>query len=179
MNPDRYLYIHDASAGRAIVIDRETGKEVESRTTEFDALLQAVRDRLGDGALRDFALWCARHGEAVLIESNKEMLEAAEHVARDRLKVDALIRIRHSNRSTQAAATSVGLPRGIANAAAYLAAYAAIDPGAFNAALEAARMHRLYERLANDADDSPAGEIMQRQIDRLLEMLSGAAGSTD
>jgi hypothetical protein len=176
---DRYLYIHDASAGRAIVIDRETGKEVESRTTEFDALLQVVRDRLGDGALRDFALWCAGHGESVLTDTSKEMLEAAEHAARGRLKVDALIRIRHRNRSTQAAATAVGLPRGIASAAAYLAAYAAIDPGAHNAALEAARMRRLYERLANDADDSPAGEIMQRQIDRLLDMLSEAASTPD
>jgi len=168
---DRFYYIFDSRERRPLVMDRQTGAEVDWDATPRVQLIDHVAEGQSAAVLRRFAQWCARQTGADGAPSNtatgrlwRATQEGEERWATVRAEtVDAVVE-----------AVVLDLSRHQADAARLLTAYACTHPDPRQAAIDAAHMS---ERWAEFSADAAPGEavraLRQRQIDWLLDEVGG------
>lgn len=168
---DRYYYIFDSRAHRALVMDRRTGKEVAWAAAPRVQLIEYVAGEHGKAILRRFARWCARQtgAPAVPDDTPAGRLWAAAR-GQDR---DGWPQARTDETDAVVEASVLGLSRRQAGAARLLAVHACTHPDDHQAAIDAAHMSERWAEFAADDDATEAVQVLrQRQIDWLLDVLS-------
>ena len=151
--------IFDAEEGRALVPDLHLSPPVR-------ALIAELEQQGDERTLRRFALACAELITGGVSEAEAALLVAAR-AAVEGHAVDLEV-VRGQYTGTAMAATTVGLRRGAANAASFLAAFEATAPDAALAARGAARMEVLHARMRGAPEDG----VSARQVAWLEEALN-------
>ena len=166
------LYLYDLGAGRALAVEADTSQEAPLGRDRLDGLIAHLAGRGHSALLRRFAIAAARLSGAGGTEAERTLLAAAEAalVAHD---ASALEATRAAYNGTAAAAGAVGLAHRAANAAGFLAAFAACHPDAAAAAREAARMAHLWAELSTTGPSADA--LTQSLSDWLLDHLPAVA----
>jgi hypothetical protein len=174
---DRYYYIFDSRAHRALVMDRRTGEEVAWSAAPRVQLIEYVAGEHGTPILRRFAQWCARQAGAAGVPDDTptgRLWAAARGGDRDTWQ-----HVRTDETDAVVEASALGLSRRQARAARLLAAHACTHPDDRQAAIDAAHMSERWAEFVADGDAAQAVEAMrQRQIDWLLDVL-GEGGEPD
>jgi hypothetical protein len=168
---DRYYYIFDSRAHRALVMDRRTGEEVAWTSAPRVQLIEYVAEERSPSTLRRFARWCARRATAPAAPADTPTGrlwaaarddEAAWTQAR-RDATDAVVR-----------AAALDLPRQQAGAARLLTVHACTHPSARQAAIDAAHMSERWAEFEAESDPEQAVQALrQRHVDWLLDELGG------
>jgi len=171
---DRYYYIFDSRAHRALVMDRRTGEEVAWTAAPRVQLIEYVAGEHGTTILRRFARWCARQtGASGVTDTPAGRLWAA---AREEDR-DAWQRVRTDETDAVVEASALGLSRRQAGAARLLTVHACTHPDDHQAAIDAAHMSERWAEFVADGDARQAVAAMrQRQVDWLLDVLSAGGG---
>ena len=167
---DRYYYIFDSRAHRALVVDRRTGKEVVWASAPRVQLIDYVADEQSKSVLRRFARWCARRTGAddVSGDGPAGRLWAAAQSENP----EAWRRARGETTNAVVQAAALDLSRRQATAARLLTVHACTHPKGRQAALDAAHMSERWAEFAAEAEPTTAVKsIRQRQIDWLLDEL--------
>lgn len=170
---DRYYYIFDSRAHRALVMDRRTGEEVAWTAAPRVQLIEYVAGEHGKAILRRFAQWCARQTGASGLPDDTPAgrLWAVAHEG-DRY---AWTRARTAETNAVVEASALGLPRRQRGAARLLTIHACTHPDDHQAAIDAAHMSERWAEFAAEGDAVQAVEAMrQRQVDWLLDVLSAS-----
>ena len=169
---ERYYYIFDSRERRPLVMDRQTGAEVNWAAAPRVQLIDYVTERTSTAVLRKFARWCARQVgvETVPSETPTGRLWTAaqrgeEEWAHVRAEtIDAVVE-----------AVVLDLSRRKVEAARLLTAHACTHPDPRQAAIGAAHMsERVAEFSAKTAPEEAVRERRQQQIDWLLDELGKA-----
>lgn len=169
---DRYYYIFDSRAHRALVVDRTTGEEVAWASAPRIQLIDYVADERSRSVLRRFARWCARRTGADDVPDDGPAGRLWTAAQSDESGAWKRARGETTNAVVQAAA--LGLSRRQAAAARLLAVHACTHPTGRQAAIDAAHMSERWAEFAADAEATRAVEAMRRrQIDWLLDELGG------
>jgi hypothetical protein len=167
---DRYYYIFDSRAQRALVVDRETGRECPPETDPRPPLVKHFHREHSPALLRRFARRCARWVGGA---------SAPPHTATGRLwaaaqrdDADAWARVRRDTSDTAMLAVALGLPHGEPDAAQVLTLHACTHPAPVQAALDAAHMNERWAEFSADSDPAAAARTMRtRHVDWLLDRL--------
>ena len=176
---DRYYYIFDSRAQRAVVMDRTTGAEYDWDGEARVQLLRHVHDRLGPegtAPLRRFAAWCARQTGADAVPSpspDHQLWTAAQQLAagmpREASRADAA---RQSTHDEALMALTVGLPHGEPDAARLLTVQACTHAAPLEAASDAAHMSERWAELSEPESPTAAARSMREdQVNWLLDAL--------
>lgn len=168
---DRYYYIFDSRAQRALVVDRETGRECPPETDPRPPLVKHLHREHPSALLRRFGRRCARWVGAP---------GAPPHTATGRLwaaaqgdDADAWARVRRDTSDTAMLAVALGLPHGEPDAAQVLTLHACTHPAPVQAALDAAHMSERWAEFS--AENAAAAQSMRRRhINWLLDALAAA-----
>jgi len=172
---DRYYYIFDSREGRAVVMDRTTGREFVWADTPQAPLIDHVRKQRSERSLRRFARWCARQTgahEGPVHAPTGRMWAAV----RGRSSDGDRVRVREATAEAAVLAASLGLPRRRAEAARLLTVHACTHPEARRAALDAAHMSERWAEFEADTEPSAAvRRLRRRQINWLLDALGNRA----
>ena len=168
---DRYYYIFDSRAHRALVMDRRTGEEVAWTAAPRVQLIEYVAGEQGTTIRRHFARWCAQQtGASGVPEDTPAGRLWAAAREKDR---DAWQRVRTDETDAVVEASALGLSRRRRGAARLLAVHACTHPDDHKAAIDAAHMSERWAEFAADGNARQAVEAMrQRQVDWLLDVLS-------
>jgi hypothetical protein len=170
---DRYYYIFDSRAHRALVMDRRTGEEVDWRDAPRIQLIDYVAEARSGATRRRFARWCARQTgvhTAPADGATGRLWTAAESG-----NAKVWRRAREAATDAVVEAAALNLPRRQASAAQLLTVHACTHPSAEQAAVDAAHMSERWAEFAAEADPETAARRMrQRQVDWFLDALSSA-----
>jgi len=167
---DRYYYIFDSRAHRALVMDRQTGEEVAWAAAPRVQLIDHVAETQSADSLRRFARWCARQTGAEHLP--EEGPGGRLWAAAQREDGSAWARARTAATDALVRASAIGLPRRRAGAARLLTVHACTHPEGRRAAIDAAHMSERWAEFAAEADATQAVRAMrQRQVDWLLDVL--------
>lgn len=168
---DRYYYIFDSRAHRALVVDRQTGEEVAWTAAPRVQLIEYVVGEHGPTVLRRFARWCARQTGAPAVPDDTpagRLWAAAREGDRDGWQ-----QVRTDVTDAVVEASALGLSRRQAGAARLLTVHACTHPDPHQAAIDAAHMSERWAEFAADGDATEAVQALrQRQVDWLLDVLS-------
>lgn len=167
---DRYYYIFDSRAHRALVMDRQTGEEVAWASAPRVQLVEYVSEKRGEPVPRRFARWCARQvgAEHAPDDTAAHRLWAA---AQDNVP-EVWERVRAEETSAVVGASALGLSRRRAGAAQLLTIHACTHPDDRQAAIDAAHMSERWAEFAADEEAAQAvASMRQRHIDWLLDVL--------
>ena len=184
-----YIYIYDEESHKIIVIDGETGEEIEQKEDRVTSMLNYFRDNDKTGKLRKFAIWCAHQTNKELKPIQAKMLDLAEKGVYNEVDEDQLRQLYEETEGTAVATDTVGLQQGSANAPAFLASRECINPDPFEGAQQAARYHQLWADLVQaeneqqeqysilreikaDASRKTIHGAEQKQIDYLLDLMN-------
>ena len=171
---DRFYYIFDSRAHRALVLDRTTGEEVAWRSVPRVQLIEYVGKERSTAVLRAFARWCAR-------QVGVEEVSASSPAARlwTAAQQDAPAAWKQGREETTDAvvrAAALGLSQGRSAAARLLVVHACTHSDAPQAAIDAAHMtERWVEFEAERPAESAVRAVRRRHIDWLLDALNREA----
>ena len=168
---DRFYYIFDSRAHRALVLDRATGEEVAWRSVPRVQLIEHVEDARSAAVVRAFARWCARQ---VGIDEVPASAPAARlWTAAQQDDPSAWTTGREETTDAVVRAAALGLSRGQSAAARLLVVHACTHPDARQAAIDAAHMtERGVEFEEGPPAESAVRTMRQRHIDWLLDVLN-------
>lgn len=184
-----FIYAYDDESDRIILIDAETGQQVDERPNRVVSILQHLKEKGEEDKLRRFAVWCARASNPDIRPAQKKFLEVAQAAVDGEVETEELRR-RYDNSEGEAVATdTVGLRQGSARAPGFLASRECVNPDAFAGAANAARFHCLWTEMqqASDQEDDKAQRYFseigpadsqqtiarteQQQVDYLLDLI--------
>jgi acyl-CoA reductase-like NAD-dependent aldehyde dehydrogenase len=164
---DRYYYIFDSRERRPLVMDRQTGAEVDWDAAPRVQLIDYVAAARSTVVLRRFARWCARQTNVDTVPSDTptgRLWTAAQEGE------EAWPRVRAETVDAVVEAVVLDLSRHRADAARLLVAHACTHPDPRQAAIDAAHMSERAAEFAADAAPTEAVRALrQRQIDWLLD----------
>lgn len=172
---DRFYYIFDSRAHRALVLDRATGEEVAWRSVPRVQLIEHVEKERSAAVLRAFARWCARQ---VGIDEVPESSPAARlWTAAQQDDSSAWVHGRDETTDAVVRAAALGLSRGRSAAARLLVVHACTHSDARQAAIDAAHMTERWVEFEEERPAESAVRAMrQRHIDWLLDALNRNPG---
>ncbi len=165
----RYYYIFDSRERRPLVMDRQTGAEVDWAAAPRVQLVDYVAEEGAEAVLRRFARWCARQtgADAMPADTPTGRLWAAGgdgEAAWPQVRADTVDAV--------VEAVVLKLSRRQAGAARLLAAHACTHPDSRQAAIDAAHMSERWAEFNAEADaEGSVRALRQRQIDWLLDEL--------
>ncbi|HKK46357.1 MAG TPA: hypothetical protein VJ964_12605 [Balneolaceae bacterium] len=181
------IYIYDTDRHKIIMIDGETGEQVEEEDDQVTAFLKYLHKEGKILDLRKFAVWCTHQINDSLKPIQKKILDLAEEAIKRNADTEALSELYDKTESTAIATDTVGLRQGNENAPAYLAARECINPDALEGAIQAARFHRIWAEMKQEQEEendavlkeiqakttqSAIQEIEQIQTDYLLDLMN-------
>ena len=179
------MYIFDRDKNRVILVDSETGKEVQHPSPHVTALIDYLRERGDEGSLRKFAIWCARQTEFEWKPIVRKIFLQAEEAAEGSIGAEELEALYDETEGAAISAESMGLTSDNREGPGFLAVRSCVHPNASQAALDASRFALLWAEMNFKHQQDDLGEddekqtwnnlrdkISQQQIDRLLELLS-------
>ena len=189
MKEENYIYIYDTDRHKVIIIDGETGEEIEEKDDRVTSVLNYLREQEADDKLRKFSIWCAHQCNNEFKPLQTKMVELAESVIQGKKTREDLEKLYEETEGQAVATDTVGLRQGSINAPAFLATRECINPDPFEGALQAARFHRLWADLKDreedeekdnqkvlkeieiDAAEDAVQQTEQQQIDYLLDLI--------
>ncbi len=186
-----YIYIYDEESHKIIVIDGETGEQIDEKEDRVTSLLSYFKEQGAEDKLRKFAIWCAHQTNQKIKPIQAKMFDLAEKAIYGKADKEELQELYDETEGTAIATDTVGLQHGSANAPAFLASRECINPDAYEGAQQAARFHRLWADLLaqeqeeeKDAEHAYLREVEvktseqsvrdteQKQIDYLLDLMN-------
>lgn len=180
------IYIYDTDHQKIIMIDSETGEQVDEKDDQVTAILKYLHSEGREILLRKFAVWCARQVNDELKPIQKKILDLAEEAIHQKAETKELRELYNETEGAAVATDSVGLRQGEESAPAYLAARQCINPDPLEGAIQAARFHRIWaEMKEKNKEDSVLKEVKasakeevihqveQKQTDYLLDLMNG------
>lgn len=185
-NKQNHIYVYDEDRHQIIVIDSETGEKVEEKDNRVTSILKYLNEAQDEARLRKFAVWCAHQTNKKIKPIQNKLIELAEAAIEGKATVKQLRDLYNETEGAAIATDTVGLRQGSKKAPAFLTTRECINPNAFDAAMQAARFHRLWAEM--DHKDSgkdqflkeiklhTAAEIVlkteQKQVDFLLDLIN-------
>lgn len=181
------IYIYDTERHKIIMIDGETGEQVEEEDDQVTAFLKYLHEEGKTLFLRKFAVWCTHQINDELKPIQKKILDLAEEAIQRNADREALHELYQETESTAIATDTVGLRQGKENAPAYLAARECINPDALEGAIQAARFHRIWAEMKQEKEEASNAalkeikasatqtaiqEVEQQQTDYLLDLMN-------
>lgn len=186
-----YIYIYDEESHKIIVIDGETGEEIDQKEDRVTSILNHFREEGKTTELRKFAVWCAHQTNEEIKPIQAKMFDLAEQAISGDVDTEELQQLYQETEGTAVATDTVGLQHGSASAPAFLASRESINPDAYQGAQQAARFHRLWADLvAQESEQDKQGQkpylrnievdtsektmqdAEQKQIDYLLDLMN-------
>ncbi len=185
-----YIYIYDEESHKIIVIDGETGEEIDEKEDRVTSILNYFKKSGKTDKLRKFAIWCAHQTNKKIKPIQAKMLDLAEKAIFKEVDHEQLKKLYEETEGTAVATDTVGLQHGSASAPAFLASRESINPDPYQGAQQAARFHRLWSDLIarkNEDEDSQQSYLRevkvnasektirsaeQKQIDYLLDLMN-------
>lgn len=179
------IYIYDTDHQKIIMIDGETGEQVDTKDDRVTALLKHLNKNNHPILLRKFAVWCVRQINSDMKPIQKKILELAEKAIQQQATEDELRELYEETEATAIATDTVGLRQGEESAPAYLAARECINPNVLEGAVQAARFHRVWAEIMHKNDEEPVlkevkakaakdvvHNVEQQQTDYLLDLMN-------
>ncbi|MDZ7690209.1 MAG: hypothetical protein U5K69_03460 [Balneolaceae bacterium] len=186
-----YIYIYDEESHKIIVIDGETGEEIDQKEDRVTSILNYFKAEGKTAELRKFAVWCAHQTNEEIKPIQAKMLDLAEQAISGDIGEEELRALYEETEGTAIATDTVGLQHGSASAPAFLASRESINPDPYQGAQQAARFHRLWADLLAqegeeenedqkpylrniqvDATEETIRNAEQQQIDYLLDLMN-------
>ena len=180
-----HIYIYDRERNEVVVIDSQTGEEIERREDHLTGILNYLQEKGWDTAMRKFAVWCAHQTDTEWKPLVYKIFELAEQAIHGKAARDDLKGLYDETEGEAVSSDTVKLQIESRKAATFLAARACINPDPFQAALEASRYHKLWAELdfkdqEHDLPDEDLDRaardmqltINQQQIDHLLDLIT-------
>jgi hypothetical protein len=166
---DRYYYIFDSRERRPLVMDRQTGAEVDWGAAPRVQLVDYVAEKRSEAVLRRFARWCSGQTGA---DTMPEDTPAGRLWAVAQEDEDAWAQVRAETVDAVVEAVVLNLPRRQAEAARLLTAHACTHPDPRQSAIDAAHMSERWAEFDAEADEEGSVRALrQQQIDWLLDVL--------
>ncbi len=168
---DRFYYIFDSRAQRALVLDRATGEEMAWGTVPRAQLIEYVQEERSASVLRAFARWCARQANIDAVPTGAPAAQLWATAQEEDPDEWEAVRTEVTEAVVRAAA--LGLPRGHSAAARLLVVHACTHPNPVRAAVDAAHMSERWAEF--EAEDEPAAAVRatrRRCVDWLLDALN-------
>lgn len=182
-----FIYAYDDETHQIIVIDAETGKEIQKKDDRVQPVLQHFHEQGDTSGLRKFSVWCAENCNPEIKPIQKKFFDLAlKSIQQETTLEDQLEELYSESEREAVAVDSVGLRQGSAKAPGFLASRECINPDAYEGARNAARFHCLWAELnQNKEEDLAPGleevleesaknlveQTVQSQIDYLLELI--------
>jgi hypothetical protein len=166
------IYIYDTERHKIIMINGETGEQVQEEDDQVTAFLKYLHEKDNPIMLRKFAVWCARQMNKKLKPIQKKILDLAEKAIQQEADTDALKELYKETEGAAVANDTVGLRQGNKSAPAYLAARECINPDPLEGAIQAARFHRLWAEMHegdDEADDVALKEIKAETTESAIQ----------
>lgn len=148
-----HIYIYDKSQHQVIVIDGETGEQIQEKDDNVTLILKHLRENGEDKKLRKFAVWCAHETNENIKPIQRKLIELAEKAIQGNADSQKLKELYDDTEGAAIATDTVGLRQGSEKAPAFLATRECINPNAYEGAMQAARFHRLWVEM-NNQDES-------------------------
>lgn len=180
-----HIYIYDRERNEVVVIDSQTGEEIERREDHLTSILDYLRDKGWETEMRKFAVWCARQTDTEWKPLVYKIFEKAEQAIHNKADREQLRALYEETEGEAVSSDTVKLQIESRKAATFLAARACINPDPFQAALEASRYHKLWaeldfkdqqHELPEEDLERAAQEVQekadQQQVDHLLDLIS-------
>lgn len=180
------IYIYDTDHQKIIMIDSETGEQVDEEDDQVTSILKYLHSEGRETLLRKFAVWCARQVNDQLKPIQKKILDLAEAAIQKEAGTEDLEELYRETEGAAVSTDSVGLRQGEESAPAYLAARQCINPDALEGAIQAARFHRIWAEMKEknkdesllkevkaSAKEEVINQVEQQQIDYLLDLMNG------
>ncbi|WP_138431649.1 hypothetical protein [Fodinibius saliphilus] len=179
------IYIYDSDHQKIIMIDSETGEQVDEKDDQITSMLKYLDQEGRQILLRKFAVWCTRQINDKLKPMQKKILDLAEEAIIQEATTEDLKELYEETEGAAVATDSVGLRQGEESAPAYLAARECINPDPLEGAIQAARFHRIWTEMKQDDDsrkvlkevkataqDDLITQVEQQQTDHLLDLMN-------
>lgn len=180
-----HIYIYDSDNHQIIIIDGETGEEIEVKDDQVASLLNYFNKNQDYSKLRKFSVWCAHQINSTIKPIQAKMFDLAEQAIYDEVGVEQLKKLYKETEGTAIAADTVGLQHGSKNAPAFLASRECINPDAHKGAVQAARYHQLWAEMEEKDENNHSylkemevqtgknkiEQVKQAQIDHLLDLM--------
>lgn len=181
------IYIYDSDCQKIIMIDGETGEQVDQEDDQVTSFLKYLYGKGKTVLLRKFAVWCTRQINKKLKPIQKKIIDLAEEAISRNTDAQSLRELYEETEGTAIATDTVGLRQGNENAPAYLSARECINPDPLEGAIQAARFHRLWTEMRDKGDDisdlalqeikagaaeSEILQVEQKQTDYLLDLMN-------
>lgn len=184
-NNQNHIYVYDENHHQIIVIDGETGEKVEQKDDRVTSILKYLKEEGNTTKLRKFAVWCAHQTNKEIKPIQNKLIELAESAIEGEASTKELRELYDETEGAAIATDTVGLRQGSDKAPAFLTTRECINPNSFDAALQAARFHRLWaelnhkeageEKFLKEIKVNTAAEIVrqteQKQVDYLLDLI--------
>lgn len=181
-----HIYVYDRDLHQVIVIDSETGEKIEEKDDKVTSILKYLAEQKEYAKLRKFAVWCAHQANKKIKPIQKKLIELAETAIEGKATQQELRELYEETEGAAIATDTVGLRQGSHKAPAFLTTRECINPDALDAAIQAARFHRLWAELRQQATEEQqflkevkvdtAGETVkdteQKQVDYLLDLIN-------
>lgn len=185
-NKRNHIYVYDRDRHRVIVIDSETGEKIDDKDDKVTAILKYLAEQQDFAKLRKFAVWCAHETNKKIKPIQKKLIELAESAIEGKATKEELRELYEETEGAAIATDTVGLRQGSHKAPAFLTTRECINPDALEAAVQAARFHRLWAELREQASEeqqflkdikvNTAGDEVknteQKQVDYLLDLIN-------
>ncbi|MGK7370768.1 MAG: hypothetical protein ACNS64_11190 [Candidatus Halalkalibacterium sp. M3_1C_030] len=185
-NKQNHIYVYDENYHQIIVIDGETGEKIDQKDDRVTSILKYLQDKGHTAKLRKFAVWCAHQTNDEIKPIQKKLIELAESAIEGEATTKQLRELYDETEGAAIATDTVGLRQGSDKAPAFLTTRECINPNPYDAALQAARFHRLWaelkhkgsgkEKFLKEIKVNTAADIVreteQKQIDYLLDLIN-------
>ncbi|NGP89731.1 hypothetical protein [Fodinibius halophilus] len=179
------IYIYDSDHQKIIMIDSETGEQVDKKDDQITSMLKYLHHEGRQILLRKFAVWCTRQINDKLKPMQKKILDLAEEAISQKATTEELEELYKETEGAAVATDSVGLRQGKESAPAYLAARECINPDPLEGAIQAARFHRIWSEMQQkedskkvlkevkaEAKNDTIIQVEQQQTDYLLDLMN-------
>lgn len=182
---ENYIYVYDEEHHQIIMIDSETGEKVEKKDDRVTSILRYLEKEGKEDKLRKFAVWCMYRINNEIKPIQNKIIELAERAIEGKATREELEKLYNETEGAAVATDTVGLRQGSEKAPAFLIARECINPDAYDAAIQAARFHRLWVQMRNSDEDrqkvlreirvgdseTPVRQAEQQEVDYLLELI--------
>lgn len=181
-----HIYVYDRDRHQVVVIDSETGEKIEEKDDRVTSILKYLSKQEEHAKLRKFAVWCAHQTNEKIKPIQKKLIELAEAAIEGKATTRQLRELYDETEGAAIATDTVGLRQGSHKAPAFLTSRECINPNPLDAAIQAARFHRLWSELQQQASGKQqflkeikvdtGGEAVknteQKQVDYLLDLIN-------
>lgn len=181
-----HIYVYDRDRHQVIIIDGETGEKIDQKDDRVTSILKYLAKNKEYAKLRKFAVWCAYQTNQQIKPIQKKLIELAEAAIEGKATTRQLRELYEETEGAAIATDTVGLRQGSHKAPAFLTTRECINPSAFDAAIQAARFHRLWSELEHQGSEGAqflrevkvdsAGDAVknseQKQVNYLLDLMN-------